>query len=79
MMPERSMEVQKEVGNRRSRGKSSRSMAIPLEEESDAERIEDANHSTILGSAGSDHPAIPYHNPNLRSANDGVGCGCSDG
>ncbi|HKU51830.1 MAG TPA: DNA translocase FtsK, partial [Nitrospira sp.] len=35
-------EVQKEVGNRRLRGRSSRSMAITLEEESAAEKIEDS-------------------------------------
>ena len=42
VMPERSIEVQKEVGNRRLRGRSSRSMAITLEEESAAEKIEDS-------------------------------------
>lgn len=41
VMPERSIEVQKEVGNRRSRSKPSRSIAVPLEE-SDVERIEEA-------------------------------------
>lgn len=42
VMPERSIEVQKEAGNRRSRGKASRPMAITLEEESAAERIEES-------------------------------------
>ncbi|HWV44870.1 MAG TPA: DNA translocase FtsK 4TM domain-containing protein, partial [Nitrospira sp.] len=42
VMPERSTAVQKEAGNRRSRVKPSRSSTVPLEEESDAERIEDA-------------------------------------
>ncbi|HEU5407579.1 MAG TPA: DNA translocase FtsK 4TM domain-containing protein, partial [Nitrospira sp.] len=40
VMPERSIEVQKEVGNRRSRSKPSRSIAVPLEE-SDVERSEE--------------------------------------
>ncbi|BFU92343.1 MAG: DNA translocase FtsK 2 [Nitrospira sp.] len=42
VMPERSTAVQKEVGNRRSRVKPSRSSAVALEEEADAESIEDA-------------------------------------
>ncbi|HEX5545547.1 MAG TPA: DNA translocase FtsK [Nitrospira sp.] len=42
VLPERSVEAQKEAGNRRSRVKSSRSSPVPLEEESDAEKIEDA-------------------------------------
>ena len=42
VMPERSTAVQKEAGNRRSRVKPSRSSTVPLEEESDAERVEDA-------------------------------------
>ena len=55
VMPERSIEVQKEVGNRRSRGRSSRSMAIPLEEEAAAERIED---SPLLPSSAPPAPII---------------------
>ena len=39
VMPERSIEVQKEVGNRRARTKFSRPTAITLDEESAAERI----------------------------------------
>lgn len=42
VIPERSTAVQKEAGNRRSRVKPSRSSTVPLEEESDAEKIEDA-------------------------------------
>ncbi|HEU5409193.1 MAG TPA: DNA translocase FtsK 4TM domain-containing protein, partial [Nitrospira sp.] len=42
VIPERSTAVQKEAGNRRSRVKPSRSSTVPLEEESDTEKIEDA-------------------------------------
>ncbi|WHZ26974.1 MAG: DNA translocase FtsK [Nitrospira sp.] len=55
VMPERSIEVQKEIGNRRSRGRSSRSMAITLEEESAAERVED---SSLLPSPAPPAPII---------------------
>jgi S-DNA-T family DNA segregation ATPase FtsK/SpoIIIE len=48
VMPERSMEVQKETGNRRSRVKSSRPTAITLEEESVAERIEESELTPVL-------------------------------
>jgi S-DNA-T family DNA segregation ATPase FtsK/SpoIIIE len=46
VMPERSIEVQKEAGNRRSRIRSSRPTAITLEE-SDAERIEESDLTPV--------------------------------
>ena len=42
VMPERSIEVQKETGNRRSRVRSSKATAVTLEEESAAERVEES-------------------------------------
>ncbi|MGE3975959.1 MAG: DNA translocase FtsK 4TM domain-containing protein [Nitrospira sp.] len=57
VMPERSTEVQKEVGNRRSRAKPSKSSAVTLEEESDAESIEDAEPIPALT------PLIPIIQP----------------
>lgn len=47
LMPERSIEVQKETGNRRSRVKSSKATAVTLEQESAAERIEESEPSPI--------------------------------
>ncbi len=48
VMPERSIEVQKEVGNRRSRIKSSRPTTITLEDESTVERIETTPPAPVI-------------------------------